>query len=113
MSMSTQSDISEKIQWYTKHLKTCLRIIECTEETERKLDLDDYTNAIQAWKIAKETVYEDWTFETDPANLEPKVPKINRDVAEFLRSNPFKELETEELDKYLDINLYYLCFSVN
>ena len=95
--------IGENNSEVIKEIGTCLRIIECTEETERKLDLDDYTNAIQAWKIAKETVYEDWTFETDPANLEPKVPKINRDVAEFLRSNPFKELETEELDKYLDI----------
>ena len=68
-----------------KEIGTCLRIIECTEKTERSLILNDYSEVIVAWNNAKDYIYNDWIFETDPANLEVKIPKINRELLNFLR----------------------------
>ena len=35
---------------------TCLRIIECTADTERHLELKDYNNVIQSWEQAKKYI---------------------------------------------------------
>ena len=42
-------------------------------------------------------IYESWTFETDPANLQPEVRKLNREVAVFLRENPPPNIEEQRL----------------
>ena len=86
-----------------KEIGTCLRIIECSEKTERSLILNDYSELIKAWGDAKDDIYNDWIFETDPANLEVKIPKINREVAEFLRNNTSMQISMDEIDRYLDI----------
>ena len=41
-------------------------------------------------------------FETDPADLQPKIRRLNRDVAAFLRSNPPSGIEQERLHRCLD-----------
>ena len=38
------------------------------------------------WYIAKKDIFKSWMYESDPANLQPKIRKINRDVADFIRS---------------------------
>jgi len=43
-----------------------------------------------------------WTFETDPANLQPKVRRLNREVAAFLRQHPPAGIEQERLNRCLD-----------
>ena len=83
-------------------LGTCLRLLECTEETPRILNEEMRESAYGAWIRARESVLKAWTFETDPINLQPKVRKLNRAVAAFLRENPHPGLDQERLHRSLD-----------
>jgi hypothetical protein len=83
-------------------LGTCLRLLECTEETPRVLSEELALAAYQAWESARQSIFDAWNFETDPANLQPKVRKLNRDVAAFLRDHPPAEVEQERLNRCLD-----------
>lgn len=47
-------------------------------------------------------IYNSWTYETDPANLQPKVPKLNRDIAEHLRKYPPPDFEQARLTRALE-----------
>ena len=44
--------------------------------------------AMAAWQRARDHVYQSWTRETDPANLQPRVSRFNRRLAELLRGHP-------------------------
>lgn len=81
---------------------TCLRLLECTEETPRVLSEELALGAYAAWQAARENILDAWTFETDPANLQPKVRRLGREVAEFLRSNPPSDVESARLHRALD-----------
>ncbi|MFN0012894.1 MAG: C-terminal helicase domain-containing protein [Phycisphaerales bacterium] len=70
-----------------KEIGTCLRVIECSETTPITLPADLKQTAHVAWEVARRDIFDAWTFETDPANLQPKVSKFNRELAEFLRAN--------------------------
>ena len=83
-------------------LGTCLRILECAEQTPRVLSAEMALGAYDAWARARRNILDSWTFETDPANLQPKVRKLNRDVAAFLRENPPADVEQERLHRCLD-----------
>lgn len=67
---------------------TCLRMVECVEETPRVMPLDLKHTAFSAWQRAREDIFKSWTYETDPANLQPKVPALNRTVADHIRQYP-------------------------
>ena len=58
--------------------------------------------AYEAWGRARQSIYQSWTFETDPANLQPKVRRLNRDVAAFLREYPPADIEQDRLHRCLD-----------
>ena len=83
-------------------LGTCLRFLECTEATPRVLSAETARAAYAAWATARRSIFDAWTFETDPANLQPKIRRLNRDVAAFLRSNPPSGIEQERLHRCLD-----------
>ncbi len=83
-------------------LGTCLRLLECTEGTPRILSEEMAHQAYESWAKARRNIYEAWTFETDPANLQPKIRKLNRDVAAFLRGNTPADIEQERLHRCLD-----------
>ena len=55
------------------------------------------------WNIAKEDIFKSWMYEADPANLQPKIRKINRDVADFIRSYKPSEISEHIINKVLDI----------
>jgi len=80
----------------------CLRLLECTEATPRALSTEMATTAYAAWGRARESIFESWTFETDPANLQPKIRRLNREVAAFLRSQPPPGVEQDRLHRCLD-----------
>jgi len=40
--------------------------------------------------------------ESDPANLQPRVRKLNREVAGFLRRHPPREMSQDKLDRLLE-----------
>lgn len=81
---------------------TCLRIIECTEVTERVVPIELKQTAHAAWERARRDIFDAWSFETDPANLQPKVPALCRRIAEHLRANPPSSLEPGKLDRLLN-----------
>ncbi|MDI7267000.1 MAG: helicase-related protein [Myxococcota bacterium] len=83
-------------------LGTCLRLLECTEETPRVLSAEMALGAYDAWATARRSIFDAWAFETDPANLQPRIRKLNRDVAAFLRANPPADIEHERLHRCLD-----------
>ncbi len=83
-------------------LGTCLRLLECGEATPRLLSEEMAMAAYEAWARARRSIFDAWTYETDPANLQPKIRKLNRDVAAFLRTNPPADVEQERLNRCLD-----------
>ena len=93
-------DFSEESEIITE-LATCLRIIECSEETTR-LDVSSHIkNAYEAWIHAKNSIFDWWRLQTDPANLQPIIPKINRDVSDFLFSNPPNDIDHDFFNSIL------------
>lgn len=82
---------------------TCLRLIECGPDAKRVVP-DALTDAVfQIWKAAEDSILSAWNFESDPANLLPKVRPINREIAEFLRANQPAEIASELFNRALDI----------
>ena len=58
--------------------------------------------AHSGWDRARQHIFDSWTYETDPANLQPKVRKLNREVAEYLRQHPPAGVEQDRLERCLD-----------
>ncbi len=92
----------EKKAEVVSELGTCLRLIECTEKTPTHLPPELAAEAFEAWKLAKQSIYDAWSIETDPANLQPRVRPLNRQVAEFVRDHAPGDLDQERLRRCLD-----------
>lgn len=82
-----------------EEIGTCLRLIECVEETERALPDSAMERAYRAWELARENIWGSWDFFTDPSNLQPKVRKLNREVDSFLLENPPADVDRIRLDR--------------
>lgn len=80
----------------------CLRTISCTEATERVLKPEMKETAYKAWERARLDIYKAWQYETDPANLQPKVRPLLKRAAELVRKNPISTMSQEELDRIID-----------
>jgi len=80
----------------------CLKLINCKADTERSLPDDLRTSVYEAWQAARKDIFEEWTAATDPANLQPRVRPLFKDVAEHLREYPPLGVTQNELDKLLD-----------
>lgn len=80
----------------------CLSLITCTGDTERHVAPDLLESVYDAWEQARRDIYEEWMFATDPANLQPRVPRLFRSVAEHLRKYPPKDQNQADLHKVLD-----------
>ena len=85
-----------------RELGTCLRLLECTEATPRVLNPEMAEAAYPAWDRARNDILAAWAHETDPANLQPRIAKLNREVAAFLRENPPPDVESERFHRCLD-----------
>lgn len=55
------------------------------------------------WEVAQRDILAEWTRQTDPANLQPRVRPLNHRVAEFIRSNPPLDVPDERVNRALDI----------
>ena len=86
-----------------KEIGTCLRYIECDQQTERHLPDEVQEAAYDAWKLARSSIWNAWDFYTDPANLQPKVRKLNRGVDTFLLENPPADVEQTKVDRVAEI----------
>ena len=84
-------------------LGTCLRMIECDENTPIWYPDGFYNKIYKFWEIAQAHILDHWMRETDPANLQPKVDRINHQVAEFIREARPRDIESPEIRRALDI----------
>ena len=80
----------------------CLARISCDAGTVRHLSEQGRAGAYSAWESARRDIFEAWQRATDPANLQPRIPKPMRDAADLLRANPPPELDQAELDRLCD-----------
>lgn len=80
----------------------CLRMITCTDLTARHMPDDLRRDAYGAWATARGDIYEEWTFGTDPANLQPTVRRLFREMANHLRRYPPSGIVQADLDRILD-----------
>jgi hypothetical protein len=86
-----------------REIGTCLRLIECNPETPRHLPAEVEDAAFDLWEEARRNIYDAWMTETDPANLQPKVPRLNHRVAEFIHANRPLDGEGNDINLALDI----------
>jgi hypothetical protein len=85
-------------------LGSCLRIVECEEETARHVPKELEEDGIfDLWSAAQNHIWQTWMIETDPANLQPKLRPLNRKVAEFIRANPPAEIASARITQALDV----------
>lgn len=78
---------------------SCLRLIGCGVETERVLPESMREAAYQAWDMARHDVYDEWMFQTDPVNLQPKVRPLLRRAAQLVRRYPPAGTDQSKLDE--------------
>lgn len=69
-----------------------------TAETTRVLDDETYRAAYDAWEIARKDILDDWTLATDPANLQPKLPRAMKRAADLVRQYGPKTMSQNEVD---------------
>ncbi len=81
---------------------TCLRMIECVEDAPMVMPQDLKHTAFSAWQKARQDIFASWTYETDPANLQPRVPALNRAVAEHIRQYPSPGIDQQRLARSLE-----------
>jgi len=81
---------------------TVLRLVEATPETPTLLSDAMREAAFPAWEKARQSIFEAWMRETDPANLQPRLRPLNRQIAQHLRDTPPDNLSAEEVATVLD-----------
>jgi hypothetical protein len=55
------------------------------------------------WDLALKDILAEWDDLSDPANLQPPVRLLNRQVAAFLRAHPLHDGDSDKLAKALDV----------
>jgi hypothetical protein len=84
-------------------LGTCLRIIECAEDTTTWYPEEVEDAVYDFWEVALRHIHEEWMAQTDPANVQPKIRPLNHRVADFIRTNPPADMSEERVNRALDI----------
>ena len=82
---------------------TCLRLIECEQETPVWFPSFLQDRVYDFWEAARNDIRDDWMLQTDPVNLQPRVRPLNLRVAEFIRDHAPAEIAQERLHKALDV----------
>ena len=81
---------------------TCLGKAVCPQDTGRVLPDSIADLAYDAWEAARNHIYERWLESTDPANMQPAIPKPMRDAAELLTIHRPRDLEVARWRTLLD-----------
>jgi hypothetical protein len=76
---------------------TCLKRIECTSETGRKLPDGTRGRVYDAWEQAREDIFQQWQAQTDPLNVQPDIRKLFREVGQHLREHWPTDMTQEKL----------------
>ena len=86
-----------------RELGTCLRLIECDEDTPTWFTDDLRERVYEFWEVAQQDIWIHWMRETDPANLQPAIRPLNHHVAEFIRSHPPLNMSEDLVVRALDV----------
>ena len=81
---------------------SCLKRIECTQETERVLPESMRDRVYDAWGTARSDIYTQWQEQTDPLNVQPDIRRLFREVAEHLRENWPDDMTQDELQETVE-----------
>lgn len=85
-----------------KDTLSCLRLIACREDTARALPPDLEDGAYRAWVKAREEVFDEWMFTTDPTNLQPRVRPALRAAANHIRKFRPPGMVQEKVDQLVE-----------
>jgi hypothetical protein len=80
----------------------CLRRILCTQETPRHVADPLRSSVYDAWDRARSSVLEEWQFQTDPLNLQPRIRPLFREYADHIRRYPPQGVQQVDLDRAVD-----------
>jgi hypothetical protein len=80
----------------------CLRLVGCDPETERVLSEDMRVGAYGAWETARHDIYEKWTHATDPANLQPYVRPLFREIARHIEEHYPVGMTQDRIDEIVE-----------
>ena len=80
----------------------CLSLFTCAEDTPRLLAEDLRSGVYAAWERACEHLFVEWTETTDPARLQPEVPRLFRAMAEHVRRYPPPGKDAGQVDDLVD-----------
>ena len=72
------------------------------EETPRVVPDDLLRGAFTAWGRARRDIFDAWTYETDPAHLQPRVSPFNRGLADFLRDHAAEGVDQARLERCIE-----------
>ena len=84
-----------------REIGTCLRLLQCEENTPRVMPDAMRLEAFDAWKRAREDIWKEWMDWTDPHNLQPRLPPLNHKIADFLRRCPPPNFSSEQQSELL------------
>lgn len=86
-----------------REMGTCLRIIECAEDTPRHLPPHVAEAAFTFWEMALADILAEWRFLSDPRNLQPRIARLNSRVANFIRAHPPRDMDAKVVTAALDV----------
>lgn len=82
---------------------TCLRLIDCDQDTVRLMPSPLEDGIFAFWDMALTDILREWDELSDPANLQPSLRPLNREVAAFIRANPPRDMDAGQLTRCLNI----------
>ncbi len=80
----------------------CLRLITCGEDTPREISAEMGQHVYTAWEKARRDIFQEWSFATDPMNLQPKVRPVFRAAADHLRRYPPRGVVQQDIDRVIE-----------
>lgn len=80
-----------------------LRVIACSRDTPRAAETPDlWQQAFAAWARARDDIYTEWMWATDPANVQPKIRPLFQRAAEHLRRHPPPDVPQERIRRAVE-----------
>jgi hypothetical protein len=86
-----------------RELGLCLRLGDCTAETPAAMPEGIRDRVYAFWEAALDDILDEWERLSDPANLQPPIRPLNRQVAGFLRAHPPRAMDPAKLARALDV----------
>jgi hypothetical protein len=86
-----------------RELGPCLRLADCEEAAPGDVPALLHDAVFDLWAAARDDILHEWEHRADPANLQPRIAAINRQVAAHLRRHPPPDLSMAQQNMVLDI----------